>query len=548
MSYSQAWLDSPEAIRGVLVEAVVSINGVSTTKYLSNIGFMTTDALVSFDPIISGSISVNDSLSLELQTTMSFGDIEIFNPNGDYDIWLDSTHVWVNKSIKVYIGDPTWPVASLAELHLGNVFKKVFDGVIADVDSRNRSTLNIKVRDKLERLNTPITEVELGGTGVWGGPNNGGGASGTESQATKESIVPLVFGEVYNYEPLLEDPATLKYRINQGPIEKIIELRDNGVPIHTNGNSGNTRDSSPALVYSLTESSISLQHPLAGTLTMSIQGVKKSRNLTPITGDGTAVASYNNNIANIIALIVTEYGKVSENLNYSPSDLDLPNLIEFQANNPQPVGILITDKANTLQVCQELASSIGAQVHMSPEGKLGLVRLGVYTTVGVTNTNPITDNEILQHTLEISQRSTVRAKTIINYCKNWSIQQDLLTSIPTNHKKLFAEEYVDPAFSEDTGVAAVYKLSLKPEPENTLLVSKADATVEAIRRNNYFKVPRTVYKFTGRASLMSLILGQQVTLIHNRFGLYNGGSGKVGQVISLVSNWNNGTIDVEVII
>jgi hypothetical protein len=164
-------------------------------------------------------------------------------------------------------------------------------------------------------------------------------------------------------------------------------------------------------------------------------------------------------------------------------------------------------------------------------------------------TSPITDIDIIQHSLQITNRVPVRCATIINYDKNWTVQQDLLTLIPTEHKKIFAEEYTDPAKATvDTAVKAAYKLSDKPDPEDTLLITKADALAEANRRNDYFKVPRTVYSFTGTSKLMSLVLGQSVTLIHARFNLYNGGAGKVGQVIGISSNWSNSTVDIEVII
>jgi hypothetical protein len=277
---------------------------------------------------------------------------------------------------------------------------------------------------------------------------------------------------------------------------------------------------------------------------MSLQGAKHSINLT--TG-AEVVGTYANNIANLVALIATKYGSTA--LRFVAGDLDLPSLAAFQTANPQPVGIAIFDKANTLQVCQELATSVGAQVCMSAEGKLSLVRLGTYTTIGVTYTDPITDNEILHHSLEISSKSVVRATTRINYCKNWTVQQDLLTAIPKSHKLIFEAEYADPvATVTDATVKTKYSLTETPEPEPTLLLDYDDAVIEATRRNDYFKVPRTMYKFTGTSRLMSLILGQQITLIHNRFNLYNGGSGRVGQVISLTQNWASSTVDVEVII
>lgn len=535
MTFSQSWLENQGAIRGVLVEAFVSISGAADTPvYLSNIGFMTSDSNISFNPVIANNVAISESISVDGQVSMSFGDIELHNPIGDLDIWLDSTYVWVNKPIKVYVGDPNWTVSNLAALQGGTIFKKVFDGVIEDIDSRSRTSLNIKVRDKLERLNNPITETVLGTTGTW-----------SAGQTNKEAIVPLVFGEVFNFEPLLEDPALLRYRINQGAAELLIEVRDNGAPLYTHNGSSITRNSNPVMAVDLTTSRIALTHPLAGTITISMQGVKNSINLT--TG-ALVTGTYANNIANLIALIVTQYGSSESGVRFAAGDLDLPNLAAFQTANPQPVGIVITDKANTLEVCQQLARSIGAQVHMSPEGKLGLVRLGVPTTIGVTFTDPITDADILHHTLEVTMRVPVIAATTIEYNRNYTTQDDLLTLIPTEHKKLFADETTDPAKIVDTSVKSTYKLSDTTEPQESLLIVKSDATAEATRRNNYFKVPRTVYKFTGTSKLLSLVLGQSITVIHSRFNLYNAGAGRVGQVISLNSNWAKSTVDVEVII
>ena len=540
MAFSQTWLESQSAIRGVLVEAYVSISGAADTPvYLSNIGFMTSDSAISFNPVISGNVEISESISIDGQVSMSFGDIEIHNPVGDLDIWLDSTYVWVNKPIKIYVGDPIWTVASLAALQAGTgtageIFEKVFEGVIEDVDSRSRTSLNIKLRDKLERLNNPITETVLGATGTWSG-----------GQSNTESIVPLVFGEVFNVEPLLEDPALLRYRINQGTSELLIELRDNGAPIYTHNGSSITRNSSPVLVTDLTVSRVALQHPLAGTLTMSLQGVKDSINLT--TG-ALVTGTYVNNIANIIALIVTQYGSPISGVRFVASDLDLPNLLAFETANTQSVGVAITDKVNTLEVCQKLAFSIGAQVHMSPTGKLGLVRLGVPTTIGVTFTDPITDADILHHTLEISSRVPVVAATNLTYNRNYTTQEDLLTLIPADHKKIFADETTDPAKVLDSPTKTKYSLSSTTDPVETYLIVKSEAVAEATRRNDYFKVPRTVYSFTGTSKLLSLVLGQSITLIHTRFNLYNGGAGKVGQVISINSNWAKSTVDVEVIV
>jgi hypothetical protein len=97
----------------------------------------------------------------------------------------------------------------------------------------------------------------------------------------------------------------------------------------------------------------------------------------------------------------------------------------------------------------------------------------------------------------------------------------------------------------DSQVQSDYKTDVSPTQKNTALLTSSAANSLATRLNNYYKIPKTVYGFTADASMLSLKLGQQVVLYHNRFGL---SSGKSGQVVSLTPNWISGSIEVEVII
>jgi hypothetical protein len=532
MTYSQAWLESRTAIRCILVEVYTRKNGIETPFYMSNIGYLTEDSLTSFLPIVSTAMSVTETLSLDGSLSMSFGDIEINNLNGEYDSWLDSsTYIWVNRGIKVYIGDPSWVCTNLATVR--TTFKLVFDGVIADIDSRDRETINIRVRDKLEKLNTPITEVTVGaGVGVWpGGQNN------------QDTIRPIVFGEVFNMTPLLIDPSTQEYLINNGNTELLIELRDNGVPIYTHNGTTAILPMPGSGTINLSTGKVRLGRALAGSLTASVQGVTGIINFD--TGAYTST-TYKNTIANLIAIIVTQYGKTDISTRLTSADIDLVNFKAFDTINTQAVGLLINDKVNMLEACQELAGSIGAQIFMTKEGKLQILRLGSLITTGLS-ISTITDNDILHHSLSISAKTEVVAATKIGYCKNWTTQNGLQTGIPDVHKEYFTRETI-PITSIDSTTQTLYKLNSEPEEKSTLLLDSTDATNEASRLNSINILPATVYTFTGTSKLLSLILGQQVTLIHTRFNLYNSGSGRIGQVISLSPNWSSGTIEVEVLI
>ena len=81
-----------------------------------------------------------------------------------------------------------------------------------------------------------------------------------------------------------------------------------------------------------------------------------------------------------------------------------------------------------------------------------------------------------------------------------------------------------------------------------MLLVGSEASNEAARLVSLYSTPRTIYRFTGTSKLFRLQLGQSVTLLHNRFNLYNGGAGSLGQVVSLSTNWLDNTISVEVLI
>ena len=538
MNYTQSWLEDPASIKGILVEATVKdilgqygVAGSEVVIYLSSVGYTSSDASVSYLPYLTGNIQTTESLSIDGSLSMSFGDIELNNPNGDLDDWLDSTKfVWVNRPIQIYLGDPRWSLLNLAAIHDTAVsgFEKIFDGIIADIDSSSRESLNLKVRDKLNRLNEPVTDVTLGTYGTWVG-----------GQTNQDSIRPLIFGEVFNISPMLVDPPNLEYMFNAGNTEAILEVRDTGGSLYTDPSVYTKLDTPISnVIVDLVNGKFKLKQPAKGTITASVQGVKNSINL-----DTGALVSgtYVNNIANLVALIVTQYGPVASRL--SASDLDLANLKAFSinSNNLQLVGLNIADRTNILNACQELLASTNAQLFMTRKGLLQLLQLGTTTSDASVN---ITDRDILHHSLQISNRTEVIAATKIGYCRNYTPQTALISSLPAAHNVMFNDEWYSTTVIDET-VKTNYKLDSSPIQKDTALIKSTDAVALATRLNNYFKAPKTVYSFTGTSTLLSLKLGQAVVLTHNRFGL---NLGKSGQVISLSPNWQTGTINVEVII
>lgn len=482
-----AWLKQQNAMRCILIEVIANISGIETTVYLSNVGYRTefadTPSNEIYLDIVTGGIKFTESLDLESSASLSFGDIEISNHNGIRDSWLDN--VWVNRRVQVFLGDVRWDRAD---------FRTIFDGIVEDIDSKKRDVLNIKILDKLQRLNTPVSENTLGGTSI-----------------NQDVLVPVLLGECFNISPLLTDETTLEYQIHDGAIEDIIEVRDNGSPV--------------LITKDLANGKFTLDENPKGTITVSGQGDKP--------------ATYDNTIADLVENLATNYGKASEQ--FTAGDIDATNFSTFNAANQQPVGIYLSSRENVLTAINSLADSVGAQAVMSRAGQLRLLKIEL-PPVGVPI--EITASDMKENNLYVSSRVPVKSAIKVGFCKNWTVQTDLVTGIPQEHKDFFAEEWVSKT-SEDAGVSTTYKLDAEPEQKDTLLLDDTDATTEAARLLTLFKTPRTEYSFSGYANLIELELGDAVTITHSRYGM-NGGI--TGMVVKLQIDWLKFQVKVGVLV
>ena len=480
-----AWLKEQSSLRCILVEAVASVSGVDTTRYMSSLGYTTsptdTPANQYYTSIITGGIEFSEKISQSTASGLQFGDIEISNADGELDGWLDD--IWVNKAITVYIGDAGWPRAD---------FRVIFSGITSDIDTRSRNVLNLKIRDKLQRLNKPLTDTKLGG-----------------ASSNADRLIPLTFGEVFNVRPLLVNSATHEYQYHNAAVEDIIEARDNGVPI--------------TITKDIANGKLTLTAQPDGEITVSVQGDK------PTTYDKTA--------SKIIQRMVLDYGHTGSQ--FIAGDLDASNLSAFDTANPQTIGFYVNERTTVFTAIQKIASSVGAQVVMSREGLLQLIKIELPATGPVMD---VTANQMLENKLEIIARIPVVASVKIGYCENYTVQQNLQTGILEEHKDLFADKWITETDTDAT-TATNYDLSDEPNQKDTKLVIKSEAATEATRLLTLNKTQRTIYQFVGFAEMFDLRLGDTVTLTHDRFGL---SGGKNGMVVELRPNWNTNMITVGV--
>ena len=481
------WLKSPLAIRMVLIEVQVNVVGSEVTRYIASRPYVTGPAEVPANtvylPLATGGLAFTEQVSLTGEAGLSGGDVELGNADGALDSWLGD--VWRNRPIKAWAGDPRWSRAD---------FRLVFDGIIADIGSSSRETLNLSLRDKLQRLDTPIAEAKLGGTS----PN-------------KDATLPIPFGECHNVTPLLTNPATLEYGFLSA-VESSFEVRTNGKPIAVALNDQAGR-------FNLTTD------PFSTTITVSVQGDK---------GGG-----YAPRIAPLVQRIATAYGKASDR--FTLADLDLDNLAAFDAAHPQLVGLYVADRTNQAQAIQQLAASVGAQAVMSRTGQLRLVQIALPAAGVPLDIGP---EHMRLDSLRVVQRLPVVAAVKVGFDKNWTVQASLTTSIPPAHADLYATEWLTET-AVDEAVRTRYRLTDDPPQIDTCLKTNADAQAEAARRLALNKVQRTIYEFDGEPEMMMLELGQPVVLRDDRFGLQGG---VPGVVVLLSHQWLAGRVTVGVLV
>lgn len=258
------------------------------------------------------------------------------------------------------------------------------------------------------------------------------------------------------------------------------------------------------------------------------------------TSTGTAI--YRHTIADIVVALTTGYGSSNATNRFDKStDFDFEEMARFILANQQPVGIYLKDRTNVIDACNQLASSVGARLVYGLSGAK-FVKLDPNSPS--SNTTAITTSDILERSLQISSMPAVEASVKIGYCKNWTVQDTVADGVVSEHKTLYAEEYLT-VTRVDTTAQTNYNLFSDPVEQDTLLAVDTDAISEANRRLAIFNTQRKILKYTTFYEYLFEQVGGFQTITHPRFGL---ASGKTGQIVSMSFDLTSPHVDFEVLI
>ena len=493
------WLNTPGHIKCILADITEVGSSQVSNFFLSNVAYFGNNQ--SYNAAITGGLSFSESLNIDGQASLSFGSLEIVNTGGVHDDYL--TYVWNKRPIKVYLGDPSWPKSD---------FVLIFDGLVQEITAPSENTLSFTLFDKLQRLNDPISERTLTSLGA----DRAAAQQTAYSETTLNNILPKLFGEAFNIQPLLVDKGGATgsgqiYMVHDGAMAGVIEVRDNGVPI-------TVTDNPSSGTFTL------LTKPF-GTITCSAQGK------TP----------YTNTVSGIITQLVTNYG-TTEN-KFTTSDVSFSDF-----TNTSPVGFYCNDRTNILDACNQLAKSLNANLIcpsiVVTDGVVSASKLRLVEIKAPTGTSKYTlnDDNMILNSLSIQEMFPIKPSIKLGYCKNYTVQSTVSGGV--NPQSRFDESYLYAA-KQNTDKKTLYRDSGSVAEEETLLLVTADADAEAQKRLDLWQEQRYIIAADYLPHLMFVQLGDIVTIQSARFKL---NAGKLGMVYSVTRNWTTGIVSIGVLV
>ena len=441
MNNYNAWLSAPNTDRAVLIQlSYISSSSVPGTIYVSN-KFITVGG-IQYLPILSSDINLTEQIDLSGKANISYGDISITNPNGQYDTYLSSDYIWANKAVYVYYGPTNSSNISDYEL--------VFRGSISDIDCKDSNTLAFKIRSWLDLANTTIIEDVVGNY-----KNSEIVPETTYINPQRNALKPVCFGEVFNIAPISSDQAQHEYMVHNDDVEAILEVRENGAPVAFNTNAQS------ALIP---KGSFRLAIMPKGTITCSVQGNKRV-----VSSNGTVSETYSASADKVIISILNLYAGVSHN------NIDFTSLVPLAQFN---VGVYLTTKSNALAVCSSIAYSCGYALVATRLGNIAAIKLQVPNT----SSNVIANSNIILKSLSISSRILPKAGIVFDYCTNYTVQESsgLATVLPQQHidSYLISKTQVDAVAQNYAQLYSVPRHIIRLTGSRDLLYLKAGDSIQ----------------------------------------------------------------------
>jgi hypothetical protein len=463
------------------------------TLYYSDHGFVTepSDSPASqyFEPRVVSALNFERHLFqrglIGGRSIPNFGEIVLANADGGLDGLL--THGWDDRRVRVFLGGEDFSYGD---------FGLVFDGTAEQIEVTDQ-VLTVRLRDWQHKLDKPVQGTLYAGTG---GDEGGSDLTGVRK--------PLAFGRVLNVRPVMVDPGAGRYQVHDGAIDDADALYVGGIAYtHIVG-------TPVANQYAVDEN--------VGFVTVG--GAPPNEQVTCDVKGAKPGGAYLETVADIVEEIVTSQGGLGAD------DLDTASFTALNTANNATVGIFVDGASSktVLEVLDELLASIGGYYGFDRSGKFQVGRL---EAPGGTPAATFTNVEIL----EIDRPATALPvhRVRLGYQPNWTVQVEFqLNGGATAGRRAFTARDFRHVTAQDGSVLTKHPLAGDLEVK-TLLDGSANASTEATRLLNLYKIDRDLFRVRVKTQPFALELADSVRLSYPRFGLE---AGKGLRVIGLVED------------
>jgi len=400
------------------------------------------------------------------KTTASRSNISVFAHDVLSDLAAGNIY---KQEVNYYLGDEDWPFADF--IHIG---KQLAERINPTTD-----TYDIEIRDPSLKLDAKID------TGTFtSGPN-------------QDKAQPLCIGDVFNIEPVLEDAATHRYRVNFIAVEDVYAVRDNGVPVSYTKDNANGR--------------FTLNQSPAGRITCDVKGCKP-----------TTWLRYPSEV--LSWLLTTFVGEQAGNI----ADLSaLPNYT---------IGKYEREPKKLRSIIDHICESINGYHYYS---RVGVFNAGVMPVISGTSVSELDFDDVANEGVKPRKVIEPSSKVVVNYRHNYTIQNDGLAGIvSTSNRDLYGKAY-QPA--ESTNNLPDYP-DAEPKTIDSCLAYQADAQAVSNQIAAQSNQRRYVYQVEAFATPFLFDLADEIKLTYWDFGLING---KNGIVVGLDDNPIDGEVTVD---
>ena len=494
-----------------LVEITAAINAAGVTQVLrfSSNGYTTeptdTPPNTHYDARVINPATISRNMFSSGTTSgasrVGYGVVELANIDGGLDYLLP--YSFDGRSLVIKVGNDGDSFTA---------FTTILSGTMEQVEF-TFAKATILVRDKLAILDKPLqTSLYLGNNAM------PAGVEGVTDIAKKPK--PLLYGQVFNIQPVMVNSSKLIYQINDGAITSVNGVYDRGVPlvfdadVTTNALLQATAPVAGKYRTCLAEGFIRLGGAATGLLSCDAT-------------QGTTAAA--RTVAQILKAIALKGGVLS-------GDIVAADVTALDVLNPSIVGVWLEGSETAISVMDAVAISVGAFYGFDSNG---LFKMGRFDTPSGAASIDVDVNNIItiEHNRSGDTDKGIPAyRVIVNYQKNYTVQDFDLAAATLDARRNVLSQSSLTAASEDLTIKNQYALAAELT-RAALLTTQGDAQTEATRVLNLYKVNRDLYTVKIALDFSEALpdLGNVVKLTLARFSL---NSGKLFKIIGIESDYS----------